>query len=99
MPRRIFLLLLIAVLLLQSIDALAAEPLFRLDVAGRTLEGTPLALTDDKVLLLTRDGRLAEFPSQEATNYSRVPGGFHSYSLAKIRGQLLREFVHSCDVS
>jgi len=70
----------------------AAEPLIRLDLEGRTLEGTPLAWSEKKVFFLARDGQLAEFPPAEATNYSQVAGGFRSYSQAEIRGQLLREF-------
>ena len=39
----------------------AAEPLIRLDLAGRTLEGTPLAWSEKKVFFLARDGQLAEW--------------------------------------
>lgn len=88
-----------AVLLLIASLLSAAEPLFRLDVAGRTLEGTPLAMSDKKVFLLARDGQLAEFAPDEPTNYSRLPGSFHSYSQAEIRGQLLREFGQGYEVS
>src|SRR5690349_8794391 len=99
MQQRNFHLVALGVLVLGAIEARGTEPLFRLDLAGRTLEGTPLALTDDKVILLTRDGGLAEFAPQEASNYSRLPGSFHSYSQAEIRGQLLREFGQGFEVS
>ena len=49
----------------------AAEPLIRLDLPGRTLEGTPLAASEKKVLFLARDGQLAEFAPEQATNYSQ----------------------------
>ncbi len=99
MIRRILQSALITTLLLRTLDARAAEPLFRLDVAGRTLEGTPLAMTDDKVFLLARDGQLTEFATQDASNYLRLPGSFRSYSQAEIRGQLLREFGQGFEVS
>src|SRR6478672_9861263 len=99
MLRRILQFALIAISPLCTFEARAAEPLFRLDVAGRTLEGTPLAMTDDKVFLLARDGQLTEFAPQDASNYSRLPGGFHGYSQAEIRGLLLREFGQGYEVS
>jgi len=99
MTRPIFHLALIIATLLGATRAQAAEPMFRLDVAGQTLEGTPLALSDQNALLLTRDGRLVEFAPNDATNYSRLPGAFHSYSQAEIRGQLLREFGQGFEVS
>jgi hypothetical protein len=70
----------------------AAEPLLKLDLAGRTLEGTPLAFSEKKVFFLARDGQLNEFGPTEASNYSRLDGGFRSYSQAEIRGLLLHEF-------
>jgi hypothetical protein len=77
----------------------AAEPLIRLDLLGRTLEGTPLAASEKEVLFLGRDGQLAEFAPSQATNYSRVAGSFRSYSQAEIRGLLLREFGQGYEVS
>jgi hypothetical protein len=76
----------------------AADPLIKLDVRGKTLEGTPLAVSDKEVLFLVRDGQLAEFPPDVVTNYSRV-GNFRSYSQAEIRGTLLREFGQGYEVS
>src|SRR4051794_688044 len=99
MLRRIFLRLAFATTMLPPASAAAAEPLFRLDVGGRTLEGSPLALSDKKAFFLLRDGRLAEFAPDEATNYSRLAGGFQSYSQGEIRGQLLREFGQGYEVS
>jgi len=70
----------------------AAEPLIKLDLPGRSLEGTPLSWSKKKVWFLARDGQLAEFAPSEATNYTQVAGGFRSYSQAEVRGLLLREF-------
>src|SRR5262249_42312616 len=69
----------------------AAEPLVKLDLAGRTLEGTPLVSAQQKTFFLARDGQCVEFSTSEATNASQVAGGFKSYSQAEIRGLLLRE--------
>jgi Protein of unknown function (DUF1570) len=76
-----------------------AEPLIRFDLAGRTLEGTPLAWSKEKVFFLARDGQLTDFAPKEATNVSQVAGGFRSFSQAEIRGLLLREFGQGFEVS
>jgi hypothetical protein len=70
----------------------AAEPLIKLELSGRMLEGTPLAISEKKIFFLARDGQLSDFAPNEASNYSRLDGGFRSYSQAEIRGLLLREF-------
>lgn len=91
--RRLFYLILFAAL--GSVLAgwlAAAEPLMKVDVGGRSLEGTPLAFSEKKVFFLARDGQLNEFAPTEASNYSRLDGNFRSYSQAEIRGVLLREF-------
>jgi hypothetical protein len=77
----------------------AAQPLIRLDLSGRTLEGTVLQTANEKIFFLTRDGQLAEFLANKATNFSEVPGGFKSYSQSEIRGSLLREFGQGYEVS
>jgi hypothetical protein len=86
-------------LAVATLPGAAAEPLFRLEVSGRTLEGTPLAWSDSKVFFLARDGRIDEFRPTEAANYTQIPGGFRSYSQAEIRGNLLREFGQGYEVS
>jgi hypothetical protein len=78
---------------------MAGEPLIRLDLHGQTLEGTPLAFDEKKVFFLGRDGQMSEFAPTEPKNYSQVPGGFHGYSQAEIRGLLLKEFGHGFEVS
>jgi hypothetical protein len=98
MPRQIS--TLVAVVLgLVVPNVMAGEPLIRLDLAGRTIEGTALVASEKKVFFLCRDGQLEEFAPSEATNYSRVEGGFKSYSQAEIRGQLLRELGQAFEVS
>ena len=77
----------------------AGEPLIKLDLPGRALEGTLLAASQAKSFLLARDGQCVEFSPREATHSSQLPGGFKSYSQAEIRGMLLREFGQGFDVS
>jgi hypothetical protein len=78
---------------------MAAEPLLRLTVEGRPLEGMALASTDENIIFLARDGRLLEFPPGKAEGTTRLAGGFRSYSQAEIRGKLLGEFGRGYDVS
>jgi hypothetical protein len=82
-----------------ALGALAEEPLVRLNLDGRPLEGTPLAASEENIIFLARDGRLLEFPPGKAEAWSLQSGGFRSYSQAEIRGQLLREFGRGYDVS
>ena len=77
----------------------AEEPLVRLKVDGRLLEGMPLAASEKNVIFLARDGRLVEFPPGKAAGATLLSGGFRSYSQAEIRGQLHREFGRGFDVS
>ncbi len=99
MRSRIWLVLLVAAAGAQATYVAAAEPMIRLDLSGKTLEGTPLAWSEKKVLFLGRDGQLAEFAPTAPKNYSKVSGGFRSYSQAEIRGSLLREFGQGYEVS
>jgi hypothetical protein len=92
MRRLLYLVLLAAVGGLLCGWLSAAEPMIKLDLPGRTLEGTPLTWSQKKIWVLGRDGQLNEFAPAEASNYSQIAGGFRSYSQAEIRGLLLREF-------
>jgi hypothetical protein len=82
-----------------AVPTRAAEPLIRIKLEGRALEGTPLAWSEQNITLLLRDGQIAEFPPAQAQEHSVVGGGFKSYTQAEIRGQLLREFGKGYDVS
>jgi hypothetical protein len=82
-----------------SIPAHAAEPLIRLTLNDRPLEGTPLAWSEQKITLLARDGQIVEFLPAQAQNHSLIGGGFKSYTQGEIRGQLMREFGQAYEVS
>jgi hypothetical protein len=78
----------------------AAEPLIKFDLPGRAnLEGTPLAIGQDRVWMLLRDGQVAEFPPEQATNFGPLAGNFKAYAQSDMRGQLLREFGQGYEVS
>lgn len=77
----------------------AAEPMIRFDLAGRTIEGTPLTWSEQRVYFLGRDGQMSEFAPSAAKNYSKQAGSFQSYSQAEIRGLLLREYGQGFEVS
>ncbi len=77
----------------------AAEPLLQFDLPGRTVQGLPLAWSEQTIFLLARDGQLIEFPPAQATNPAQLSPTFTSFSQAEIRGQLLREFGPGYEVS
>lgn len=88
----------IAALLLPA-AASGQEPMFRLNVGQEWLEGTPLAASDNEVVLLLRDGQWRDFSPAAVKEFKPVGGGFRSFGAAELRGQLLREFGHDYDVS
>lgn len=79
--------------------SLGANELVSLELNGRQWEGTPIAWSQQKVHLLSRDGQLVEFSPQDAKNYKKVGGAFAGYSAGEIRGQLLREFDKRFEVT
>jgi len=100
----VFLLLLVVTLLAWPVstafpDSLAGQWTLRVDLRGRRIEATPLHASENRVLLLGRDGHLWDFPPSQAEDYSKISDSFRSYSQAEMRGQLLREFGKRFDVS
>jgi hypothetical protein len=69
------------------------------DVDGADLEGMPLAYSSQRVYLLGRDGRLWEFPPNEATKFRKTSPSFSSYSAAEMRAQLERELGGRLEVT
>ncbi len=84
---------------LGTAPALAQKPLFRLQLGGQWIEGTPLVAEESMVFLLARDGRLWDFKPTEAKSFSQAPGGFYALSQAQLRGQLAREFGSGFEIS
>jgi hypothetical protein len=61
------------------------------DIDNRQVEGTPLAWSSSRVMLLARDGRLWDFSPKESRNFRKVNSRFSSYSAAEMRAGLERE--------
>lgn len=68
-------------------------------VNGLTLEGQPLAWTDDQMLFLGRDGELYEFAPQSAKDSRKMGPAFRGYSIAEMRSRLRNEFDNRFEVS
>jgi len=85
--------------ILLAAPSLAAEPLVRLQLNGRQVEGMPLAADSQRTFLLARDGQCVEFANRQAKDVAQLPGSFRSYSQAEIRGRLLGEFGQDYEVS
>jgi hypothetical protein len=88
-----------AVVLLVSATCRGDNRLLRIELPGQTVEGRALAFDDTKVFLLTRGGQLARVDPRKVSSFQELPGGFRSYSLAEMRGQLIREFGAGFEVS
>jgi hypothetical protein len=86
--------LIVPVLLLATVDAFAFERqryTMLVDIGGQEIEGMPLAWSNQRVFLLSRDGRLWEFPPNRASKFRKTSSSFSSYSPAEIRSGLERE--------
>ena len=77
----------------------SVEWMVKLTLDGRKIEGTPLAWSAEEVFLLGRDGRLWQFPPEEAGNYRQTSRRFRSYSPSEFRAQLLRDLGREFEVS
>jgi hypothetical protein len=77
----------------------AAEPLVRVEIPGRKIDGTILARDSQTTFLLARDGQCLDFANQDARRLIPLGGSFQSYSQAEVRGQLLAEFGRGYEVS
>jgi hypothetical protein len=69
------------------------------DIDGHDVEGMPLAWSRERVYLLGRDGRLWEFPPNQAHKFRKTSGSFASYSSAEIRAALERELGDRLEVT
>jgi hypothetical protein len=90
---------LIAVAFMWAVPTLASEPLVRLQLKGRQVEGMRLAWDSETTFFLARDGQCLELASRDAKDHVPLGEAFRSYSQAQIRGQLLREFAKGYEVS
>jgi hypothetical protein len=77
----------------------ADEPMIALTLRGARIEGLPLSWSEEVVHLLGRDGRLWQFPPQEAKNFKKMSTSFRCNSPSEIRAALLRELGNEYEVS
>lgn len=75
------------------------EFMVELKLDGRSIEGMPLSADARRVRLLARDGRLWEFPPEQARDYRQTASAFQSYSISEFRAALLRELGEGFEVS
>ena len=68
-------------------------------VAGRLIEGQPLAWTQTQMLLLGRDGALHDFDPAQAQDSKRTATAFAAYSSGEMASRLRAEFGPMFDVS
>jgi hypothetical protein len=68
-------------------------------VAGRHIEGQPLAWTQTQMLLLGRDGALHDFDPAQAKDAKRIATAFAPYSSGEMSARLRAEFGPTFDVS
>ena len=79
--------------------ARAADFMFRATVDGQTIEGKPLAWSDDLIHLLGRDGQLHEFDPHDAKEAHKTSPRFIGYSMPEMKRELYREFGDALDVT
>ena len=84
---------------LPSASIAAEQATVQLQLDGTLVEGTPVAWSDDRVLLLSRNGFLWQFAPRQAHDYRLMSHHFRPYSQSEMRGQLLREYRDRFDVS
>jgi hypothetical protein len=92
----------LAALTIATRSAIAADPprfMIEATVRGEHLEGMPLAWSDERVLLLGRDGRLWDFSPGDARDYRKTAADFSPYSLREMRGLLEAELGRQVEVS
>lgn len=73
--------------------------MIQLDLRNQTLQATPLLATDQRVLMLGRDGQLWDFSPASATNFTRLATPFRPMPQSEMRGALLAEFGRGFDVT
>jgi len=77
----------------------AQKVLVELELAGRHIEGTPLAWSKNDAVVLARDGLLWNFRPSEAGNYRKVSDHFTSLSAGDMRTGLRTEFGKGYEIS
>ena len=82
-----------------TLRSLEAEPTIRLRLGEESLEGYAAAWSNQRVLLLGRDGRMWDFDPAAAQDFSKTSDYFRGLPQSAMRGQLQREFGDQYEVS
>lgn len=91
-----------SLIVLCSVEALhSAEPRWTLSFTldNQRIEGTPLDWTEQHAYLLSRDGRLYDFPTSAAKDARKSSPNFRGYSAAEMRDRLSRELGKAFEVT
>ncbi|QDU73132.1 hypothetical protein Pan97_00990 [Bremerella volcania] len=87
---------------LFTADAIAQQTypvMIQLDLKDETIEATPVLATEQRVIMLGRDGRMWDFAPQSASNFTQLSTSFRPLPQHEMRGQLLAEFGNGYDVT
>jgi hypothetical protein len=95
----LFAVLLAVVAVNRASLVLAADFMFQATVDGETIEGRPLAWTDDVMHLLGRDGRRHTFDPQAAKDAKKTSPYFYGYSVPEVKRELYREFGDALEIT
>ena len=76
-----------------------ADWMLELSLHGQRIEGAPIAWNTRQVVLLGRDGRLWQFPPEDAKDYRPTSDRFYGYPPSELRAVLRRELGRQFDVS
>lgn len=68
-------------------------------VRGTALEGAPLTWSDERVVLLGRDGRLWDFSPDDAENFHKTTSYFVPYTQGEMQHRLETEFSQGMEVT
>ena len=84
---------------LAAAPANSAEFMFSAVVHGQSLEGKPLAWSDQEMMLLGRDGWLREFDPRDAKHAKKTAPRFAGYSMQEMKRELYVEFGNELDIT
>jgi len=73
--------------------------MIQLDLNDQTIQATPVMATEQRVIMLGRDGRMWDFAPQKASNFTQLSSSFRPLRQNEMRGDLLAEFGRGFDVT
>jgi len=73
--------------------------MIQLDLKDETFQATPVLATEQRVIMLGRDGRMWDFAPQNASNFTQLATSFRPLRQNEMRGDLLAEFGKDYDVT